>query len=386
MSIDLNKYNHSLKNPQQIEIEEKTKNNLLFTLLNKDIQLGGKQLSLKKKEYFYTELEILLKAGLDLKTTLDLIEEGQINKKDQQLFAQIRRAVIQGDSLSAAMDNSDKFSAYEIHSIRIAEESGQLPPILTELALYFAKNIQYRRLLVSALSYPVLVISVSILALLFLLQFLVPLFGDIYARLDQDLPPITIFMVELSEFVQQYFKSGIIGVSSLVLLLFTQRKKDFYRKWKDVVLIHIPIFGKLIRQLYLARFCQAMAFLLSSKVPMLNALELIQKMVGFYPIEQSIHQVSQEILKGTSLHKSLAAFSIYPHRMIALVKVGEQANQLPTMFSKLAAQYNDEVEQQTKMLGSLIEPVLIVFLAIVVGLVLVAMYMPIFKLVTGFGV
>lgn len=138
--------------------------------------------------------------------------------------------------------------------------------------------------------------------------------------------------------------------------------------------------------IYLARFCHSMAFLLNARVPILRALALVKKMIGFYPIEQSLTSASEDVTKGQALNHSLGKFKIYPHRIITLLKVGEEANWLEAMFLKLAEQYNDEVEQRTKMLGSLIEPILIVFLALVVGLVLVAMYLPIFKLVSNFGV
>lgn len=383
MSINLNKYQSTAT---QKEAVKKKKQSSTTDWLNKDIQLFGNQLSLKKKEGFYAELEVLLKAGLDLKTALELVEEGQEKPKDKALYTQIRETVVSGENLSAALEATGKFTPYEVFSIKIAEESGKLPPILLELSTYFAKNLQYRRLLMSALSYPIVVIGVALLALVFLLNFLVPLFGDIYARLDQELPAITQVIISLSAFMQTYLKLIILIISGISFALYLQRKKAWLRNLSAKLLLRTPAIGSLVQQIYLARFSQAMAFLLAAKVPLLQALDLIQKMVGFYPIEVSLDAIEKDILKGKALYQGMQPFSIYPRRMIALIKVGEEANHLEEMFTKLASQYNDEVEQRTKMLGSLIEPVLIVFLALIVGLVLVSMYMPIFKLVTNFGV
>lgn len=382
MSINLNKYPSTNGKLSQ----EKKAKAPSTDWLNKDIQLFGNQLGLKKKEGFYAELEVLLKAGLDLKTALELVEEGQTKPKDKALYTQIRDTVVNGENLSTALEQTGKFTPYEVFSIKIAEESGKLPPILSDLSTYFAKNLQYRRVLMSALSYPVLVIGVALLALVFLLNFLVPLFGDIYSRLDQELPTVTQIIISLSAFMQAYLKYVVLISALIFVLLYWQRKKDWLRNIGAKILLKIPVIGGLIQQIYLARFAQAMAFLLAAKVPILQALDLIEKMVGFYPIEVSLKSIGKDILKGKALYQGMQPFAIYPRRMIALVKVGEEANHLEEMFTKLSSQYNDEVEQRTKMLGSLIEPVLIVFLALIVGLVLVSMYMPIFKLVTNFGV
>lgn len=383
MSINLKNY-QSTAPQNQFKKDEPTEN--FFDFLNKDIQLFGNQLSMKKKEAFYAELEVLLKAGLDLKTALDLVEEGQEKPKDKALFAQINESVTRGAALSNAMKTTDKFSNYEVFSIQIAEESGKLAPILADLSAYFARNLQYRRLLTSALSYPLLVIFVAFGAMAFLLTFLVPLFGDIYARLDQELPSITLVIIRLSNLMQAYLSSILLGCGMIVIILYFQKKKIWFRKISTALLIRMPIIGGLIQQIYLARFAQAIAFLLAARVPLLNALDLIKKMVGFYPIESSLDQISADILKGKALYQGMENFSIYPRRMISLIKVGEEANHLEEMFAKLASQYNEDVEQRTKMIGSLIEPILIVFLALVVGVVLVSMYLPIFKLVSNFGV
>lgn len=381
MSIDLKKYAQNSVAPSPKERPDTS----FWDFMHRDIQLFGSQWNAKKKEGFYTELELLLKAGLDLNAAIVLIQESQKKEKDRKLIQQLEASIVGGASLSDAMAQSGKFSDYEVFSIRIAEESGQLPPILRELAHYFELNIRFQRLLISALSYPILVISVAILALAFLLNFLVPLFGEIYTRLNQDLPAITKTIIAFSEWSTRYLP--LIGIILLIgiVILFFQREASWFRKISAKVLMHIPVFGRLVHQLFLSRFCQALSFLVDAKVPLLKAMGLTKKMIRFYPIEEALDFAEKQLYKGHSLHETLRQFSVFPKRMIALLKVGEEANQLDTIFRKLADQYQEQVEQQTKLLSSLIEPILIVFLALVVGLVLVSMYLPIFKLVTNFG-
>nr|MBA3971958.1 type II secretion system F family protein [Bacteroidota bacterium] len=141
----------------------------------------------------------------------------------------------------------------------------------------------------------------------------------------------------------------------------------------------------MVSKIYLARFCQSMNLLISAKTPLVTAIDLVKKMVGFYPIEVSLEIIQNDILQGVPLHVTLAKFEIYNKRMISLIKVAEEVNQLDTMFSKLAKQYSDEVEHQTSILGSLIEPIMIIFLGVLVAVILIAMYLPLFQMSSTIG-
>lgn len=385
MNIDLGNYSNNQKEKKKALFDYKSRGNAIENLLNKDISLFGNQLSSKKKEAFYMELQVLIQAGLDINTSLEIIIENEKSTKGKTIFTKIKTALIKGKSLSDSMDEVNGFSNYEIYSIRIAEESGQLVKVLVQLSDYYSKQQQYRRLLISALSYPLIVISTAIMALLFLLNFLVPLFGDIYLRLGQDLPLITQWIIYLSELSSRYAFYLFSLLIILFIFFFSKRKKEWFRRWSSFLILKTPIFGNLIQKIYLARFAQSMSFLLQSKVPLIQAIKLTAKMISFYPLEQSLTKIQEDILKGASLHKSLKSFRIYPSRMIALIKVGEESGCLDHLFSKIAKQFQEETEQFTKMLGSLIEPVLIIFLAVIVGFVLISMYLPIFKLTTSLG-
>ncbi len=353
--------------------------------MNRDIRLFGNQLSDKKKERFYAELQILLSSGLDLKSALELMEEEQEGKSDQKLLKEIREAVIHGSDLSEVMEGSGRFSPYEFHSIAIGEETAKLNRVLIELNDYFSKKITQRRQVTSALAYPAIVMATAFFAIFFMMNFIVPLFADVFLRFGSDLPGLTKAVLAISESIKANFSYLLAGITIISVISITQRKKNWYRKLTSQILLKLPIAGTLTRKIFLARFCQSMALLISAKIPLLQAIRLVKKMIVFYPIESTLDTVEQDLLQGQSLHESLSRFPIYNKRMVSLIKVGGEVNQLETMFDKLAAQYTQEVEHQTSLLGSLLEPLLIIFLGVVVGIILIAMYLPMFQLSMQFG-
>jgi type IV pilus assembly protein PilC len=281
------------------------------------------------------------------------------------------------------MEETRQFSKYEIFSIKIGEETGRLTAILNELAVFFQKSLQYRRKVFGALAYPIFVIVFALAVVVFLLQFLVPMFSGVYERFDKELPELTQKIVFLSNWMIDYSMYLFLGIGLLIVFLFTQRTKVWFRKMSSWLLVRLPIFGPLIREIYLVRFCQSMSLLLSSKVPLLKAVGLVKSMINFYSIEVALSHAEKEILNGSTLEDALQPFPFFPKQLLALVKVGEEASQLDTMFQKLGDQYNNAVEQRTEVLSSLIEPILIVGLGVLVGIVLIAMYLPLFQLSTG---
>jgi type IV pilus assembly protein PilC len=355
-----------------------------FDFLNKDIQLFGSGLSDKKKEAFYHELSILLTAGVDIRSVLDLIALEQPNAKGRVLFESLKNQVTEGSTLSDAIKASGKFSTYEYYSIQIGEESGKLPTVLNELAEYFQSNIKLRRQVVSALTYPSIVMFTSFGAIFFMLNFIVPMFADIFKRFGGKLPPITAFIVRISETFSSYFWLIALGLTLFTGLLYSQRTKTWFRDYSVRLILKLPLLGDMVQKIYLARFCNSMALLIGAKIPILKAIGLVNKMIGFYPLEVSLLSIEKDILQGIPLHKSMGEHGIYPRRMVSLVKVGEEVNQLEMFFSKIGQQYTDEVEHQTGLISSMIEPFMIIFLGLIVGVILIAMYLPLFQLSTTF--
>jgi type IV pilus assembly protein PilC len=382
MAVDISKIGNKVKKQQPAASGKEPKG--MFDFLNKDIQLFGSGLSDKKKEAFYHEFAILLTAGVDIRSVLDLIAMEQTSPKDKELYDSLKQKIVEGSTLSDAIRDSGKFSPYEFFSIQIGEESGKLPLVLKELAEYYQTNIKLRRQVVSALTYPSIVLFTSFGAIFFMLNFIVPMFADIFKRFGGDLPYITALIVSLSDMLSDYFYLIVLFFATIFIFVYTQRQKIWFRDYSVRIILKIPLIGEIIRKIYLARFCHSMALLIGSKIPILRAIGLVKQMIGFYPIEISLAKIETDIVQGVALNKSLSEFNIYPRRMISLVKVGEEVNQLESFFGKIAKQYTEDVEHQTGLISSMLEPVMIIFLGVIVGVILIAMYLPLFQLSTTF--
>ncbi len=377
MNIDISKL------PIEDTIEKNNSGFSLSEFLSRDFSLK-KGLPDKKKQWFFSELALLLTSGVDIKNALDLIVEEQKKGKDAEFFIQIREMVFAGESLSQVIIDTKKFDAYDNFTIRIGEESGNLQKVLLQLANYYERRLILRRQLLSALSYPILVLSAAIGAIAFLINFLVPMFEDIFKRFSGDLPTITKKIIALSHAFSENSLGIFLVISAVVVFIIVFRKKRIYRMVQTFLVLRIPIVGDIIRKNNLARFCQALSMLISSKVPLTEALRLTKDMVTFYPIEVSLPIVLKEIEQGNSLNQSLQQFSIYDKRMIYLIKVGEEVNQLDQIFEKLQLQYAADVELRVSVLGSLMEPLLIIVVGLLVGVILIAMYLPLFQISNSF--
>jgi type IV pilus assembly protein PilC len=293
------------------------------------------------------------------------------------------KRVLEGESLSDAMEKSGNFTPYEFYSIKIGEESGKMNDVLKDLGIYFTKKIKQRKQFTSALTYPTLVLVTAILAVLFMMNFIVPMFVDVFKRFKGDLPALTKAVVTISEWFTSYIGLILLIFVTLVIVLYILRKKEWYQRISSTILLKLPLIGALIHKIYLARFCQSMALLIGSKTPMLKAIQLVKNMIDFYPYHKALTIIENDILYGKPLYESMEQFEIFDRRTISLTKVAEEINQLDVVFSKLNEQYSDELEHRIGMLSSLLEPAMIIFVGLLVGIILIAMYMPMFQLGTS---
>lgn len=354
------------------------------SFFSKEIHIFSSGFSDRRKERFYSELHVLLIAGVDIRTAFELLEVESEKKTEQELFGTILKNIVSGDTLPEAVEKTRKFSQYEYFSLKIGEESGRMTDVLKDLSAYYTKKIKQKRKVTSALSYPAIVISVALLAVGFMLRFVVPMFADMLSRFGTELPALTQWIIAASDTTAQYGIWILLLFVSLVIFVWSQRKQNWFRSISSAIVLRLPYLGKITQKVYVERFAHAMHLLIASKSNLVDALELAEKMVGFYPIEQSLQNVRSEILKGASLHECLAKFPVYPKRMVSLVRVAEEVNQLDKMFEKISQQLSDEIEHETTLLGSVIEPLMILFLGVMVSVILVAMYLPMFKLGSAF--
>jgi type IV pilus assembly protein PilC len=375
LSLDISKYNQS-SNPKPKVKEESA----FWSAMNKDISFGGKKFNDKKKEQFYTDMSLLLQAGLDLNNALRLLDEENAKVKGINIFAILLADVLTGKPLSKSMEESGKFSNYEYQSIKIGEETGRLPIILTELKNHYEKKNALRQQFIGMITYPIIVIFIAFGVLIFLMNYVVPMFMSFLTQVNAELPWVTQFVLDMSEFVGAWYKPFLIFIVLIFLVVYFQKDQLWFKKISSSILLRLPLFGKMSQRIYLSRFSQAMTLLTSSRVPLTEALEMTKNMVDFYPLEVSITNVQKAVMKGVTLHKAMAEEKIFESRMVSLIRVGEEVNKLDEVFSKVSEQYSDNVESQTKVLKSVIEPLLLIIVGSVVALVALAMILPIFKM------
>lgn len=380
-SIDLNRY--EAKKTVKPSGPKKEDGGLM-ALLNRDISFGSKELNDKKKEYLYLELSSLLQAGINLKASFELVTSEQEKEKDKELYQNIQTAVLGGTTFSQALQQTGKFSLYEVYSLQIGEETGKLIEVLTDLAKYYQNKIKQRRKIVSALTYPCVVLSTSLGAVFFMLKFVVPMFGDVFKRFGGKLPWITEKIMGISNAMENNFWRFMILVVLMACFILFTRKTQKFKEISSKILLRTPLIGNLVQKIYLARFCNSMRLLINARLPLLRAIALIRQMIDYYPIESSLQKVEDDIMKGKTLHESLQQFKVYPSKMIQLIKVGEETNQLDLFFGRISESYIDEVEYKTSTLSSMMEPLIIIFLGLVVGVILISMYLPLFQMSNSF--
>jgi type IV pilus assembly protein PilC len=352
----------------------------LWALLNKDIRLFGSGLADKIKEGYYLELSTLLAAGIDIRGALELIRDEQPKKKHRLLFGRILDRIVAGSTLSSAMRTEGLFTPYEYFSVQIGEETGKLVTVLSELTVYYKKKIDQTRQIIGALTYPVLVMVVAAVAVGFMMAYVVPMFADVLKRFGGELPFITRLVLHFSFLLKKFSLLLLMLLAGAAALVLSQRKKNWFRKWSSALILRIPVIGDIVRKIYISRFANTMSLLIGSRIPMMQSIQLVRQMVGFYPIERSLTEVGANILSGMPLYKSLGSHAVYPRKMISLLKVGEEVNQLDTFFNRISLQYSAEVQYQTDLLSKFLEPLIIVVLGLAVGVILIAMYLPLFKL------
>ncbi len=377
--IDISKFKTSVR-----PVKKEKSGQGILDFLNKDISLSGSRLKDVQRESFYMELSILLEAGVDIKSAFELIATEQRKPSLQKLFHSIKDFVIAGGTLSEALRQTGAFSNYEYFSVQIGEETGKIITVLNDLAAFYKNKTRQRRQIIGALTYPAIVLLTSFGAIFFMLNFIVPMFSDIFKRFGGKLPYITQSIIHVSNFLKANGYIILLVMIALVIFVVSQAKKQWFRRYGAVLAMRLPVVGTLVKKIYLTRFCYSMTLLIAARIPILRALQMVKQMIGFYPIEASLDQVSEQVMQGNSLHKSLSAFTVYPPRMISLIKVGEEVNQLELFFSQIAEQYSREIEHQSSVMSSLIEPFIILILGLIVGLILIAMYLPLFQLSTVF--
>ncbi|MHA7057052.1 type II secretion system F family protein [Aquimarina sp. M1] len=365
----------------------KQKNNSfnMTEILTKEITLFGSAFSSKKKEQWYAEISVLLKSGIDLKSGLELLSETQKKEKDQKLMTSMLSKLIDGSAFSEILKADKNFTDYEYYAVKIGEQTGELAQITLELSEFYKRKNDLRREIISALTYPIIVLLTALIVIFFMLRYVVPMFVDIFKQNKVDLPWITEAIINFSNFTADHsllILGGIvIGIVSITLV----SKKKWYRKFLGNLQLKIPILGNYFRRIYMAQFTQALSLLTYAKVPMVDSINLVKNMINFYPLQKGLHTTNQAVIAGDKLSTAFAKSPIFDKKLIAMIRVAEETNQTEFIFQKLNEQYNQQVKHQSQLISNVLNPVLTIMVGIIVGVILIAMYLPMFKLSSVIG-
>jgi type IV pilus assembly protein PilC len=352
--------------------------------LNREIAIpgvGGNKIRLKDLAVMSRQLATMIDSGLSLLRALAILAEQTESKPLAKVLAQVRNDVEIGTSFSGALGkHPDVFPPLMINMVKAGEVGGFLDQVLVSVANNFEAEVKLRGKIKSAMTYPVVVFIVAILAMIGMLLFIVPIFANMFADLGGELPFLTKILVVLSNVMK-----WTIGPFAVVLIAFSiwwgRHKNDKeIRERLDPLKLRLPVFGPLWRKIAISRFTRNFSTMIHAGVPLLQALEIVGETSGNIVIEHATKAVQESVRRGESLSGPLAQHPVFPPMVVQMMAVGEDTGALDTMLGKVSDFYDQEVEATTEQLTSLIEPIMIVGLGGIIGFIVIGLYMPIFQI------
>lgn len=358
-------------------------NEVSTTGLQKEINIPGLsgRIDLKDLAVMSRQMATMVSAGLSLLRTLTILAEQTENAALAKILAQVRGDVEVGSSLSASFAKHDTvFPPIMINIVRAGEVGGFLEKSLLSVASNFEAEVKLRAKIKSAMTYPVVVLFIAIAAVIGMLLFIVPVFENMFDGLGGELPAPTQFLVLLSGWMK--WLAPLLLVVAIVFSIWWSKNKndEAVRAKVDPWKLKLPVFGKLFTKVAIARFTRNFSTMLGAGVPILQALDIVGQTAGNYVIEDALKDVARAVKTGQSIGDPMSRHDVFPPMVTQMVAVGEDSGALEVMLQKVSEFYDDEVEATTEQLTALLEPLMIVFLGGIVGGMIVALYMPIFKI------
>jgi type IV pilus assembly protein PilC len=345
-------------------------------------QFGG-SVNAKELAIFTRQFSVMIDAGLPLVQCLEILAGQQENKLFQKVLAATRASVEGGTTLSAAMRQHPKvFDSLYVNMVEAGETGGILETILQRLSTYIEKNVKLKRAVQSASIYPIGVMTIAGGVVTLLLWKVVPIFATLFAGLGVDLPLPTKIVIGLSNFIGSIFGLlivvGAIGFGVAIKVWYGTSQGRFII---DTIILKLPVMGILMRKIAVARFTRTLGTLIASGVPILEGLDITARTAGNAVVERALQQVRKSLEEGKSLTEPLKESEVFPGMVTQMISVGEQTGAMDAMLQKIADFYEEEVDAAVKDLLTALEPIMIVFLGVVVGGVVISMYMPLFSLI-----
>jgi type IV pilus assembly protein PilC len=335
---------------------------------------------------FTRQLATLIDAGLPLLRGLSVLAKQEPDALLKSTINQLSDSVQEGGTFSQGLAQHPRlFNDLYVNMVRAGEIGGVLELVLTRLAEFQEKAQKVKNKVAAAMVYPIIVLFLAVAIMTFLLIFIVPKFETIFHDMlgDKPLPAITLFVIGVSDFMQRQW-APLLGmlVASIVGYKFAARTRAG-RAMLDRIKLRAPLFGDLIRKTSISRFSRTLGTLVTSGVPILQALDITRETAGNTVIARAISQVHDSVKEGESMTQPLEASGAFPPMVISMIDVGEETGQLPDMLLKIAEVYDDEVDNSVAGLTSLLEPIMIVLLALIVGTIVIALFMPLISIISG---
>jgi type IV pilus assembly protein PilC len=335
---------------------------------------------------FTRQFATMIDAGLPLVQCLEILASQQDNKVLKKTLTEIRESVEGGSTFAAALKQHPKvFSSLYANMVEAGEAGGILDTILNRLAQYMEKAMSLKKKIKSAMIYPSTIVTVAVLVVIFLLVFVIPTFKAMFEGFGATLPLPTQIVLELSRIVRAYILVGVAGIVGGLVALRWWYGTASGRTTVDRLLLRLPVVGILIRKVAVAKFTRTLGTLISSGVSILDALDITARTAGNRIVEIAVLRTRASISEGKTLAEPLRDSGVFPPMVVQMIAVGEQTGALDAMLGKIADFYDEEVDTAVGNLTALLEPMLMVFLGVVIGGVVIAMYMPIFKLIQVVG-
>jgi type IV pilus assembly protein PilC len=356
--------------------------------INLNIQLGTPQIRHKDLLTFTRQLATLLDAGLPLVRGLRTLEKQSRDPGMVSVVGDLADGVEGGQTFSEALGQQPKsFNRLYVNMVKAGEASGAMEQVLNRLAEFMEKSAKLKAKVKAALVYPIAVLVISLAITSGLMIFIVPKFKKIFEEMlsGEPLPGLTQIVMNISDFMLTKAWMGLVGgiVGFIALKIALRTKLGAYIF--DLVSIKLPPFGGLVTKVSVARFCSTLSTLMSSGVSVLNALQIVRDTSGNQVVANAVQIVHDAVKEGEGMSKPLESTRVFPGMVVSMIEVGEETGALPEMLSRIAVSYEEEVDRAVEALTSLIEPVMIIFLAIIVGGIVIALFMPLIKLIDSLG-
>ena len=355
---------------------------ILVNKVKKRRASGGKAIKQKDIAVFTRQLATMMRAGVPLLQSFDIVARGSTNARLTRLLNEIRQDVETGTSLSSAFRKHPMyFDALYCNLVEAGEAGGILESLLDRLAMYQEKTVALKNKIKSALTYPVAVMVVAFVVVAVIMIFVVPAFKDVFTSFGADLPAPTLAVIAMSEFFVSYWWLifGVLG-GGIYFFLQTWKRSEKMQKSMDRLLLKIPVFGDLLYKSAVARWTRTLSTMFAAGVPLVEALDSVGGASGNAVFSEATEKIQRDVSTGAALTTSMQSTGIFPTMVLQMASIGEESGSLDHMLAKSAEFYEDEVDEAVKALSSLMEPFIIVILGGIIGGIVVSMYLPIFKL------